>query len=282
MAKRKVIITGACGIIMTRVLPALGERYDLTLLDKRDTNRDGEKVEGVILTDLLDRNRDRYREHFRGADAVIHSGFVRAKEGEERYWVEVENVNMAYNVYQTCVEENVRRLVVISSNHAADYYERLIWSDRMLAVTPDMKPISDNYYGWAKIAYEALGFVFASGNETGGKKLQNVQVRIGAPRETDLGRCSSDDLKKVHRALGAYESLRDEVQLLVRSIETENIEDENGIPFQIFYGISDNTHAFWDISNARRIIGFEPEDDSAIRFADKVAAFVAEAAKRSG
>ena len=124
---------------MTRVLPALRERYDLTLLDKRNTNPDGKEVEGVILTDLLDRNRDQYREHFKGADAVIHSGFVRAKEGEERYWAEMENVNMSYNVYQTCVEEDVRRLVVISSNHAGDYYERLIWADKMLAVTPEKR-----------------------------------------------------------------------------------------------------------------------------------------------
>ena len=281
MAKRKVVITGACGTIMTRVLPALRERYDLILLDKRNTNPDGEEVEDVILTDLLDRNRDQYREPFKGADAVIHSGFVRAGEGEERYWAEADNVNMAYNIYQTCIEENVRRLVVISSNHAGDYYERLIWADKMLAVTPDMKPLSDNYYGWAKVAYEALGFVFATGNVTGGKKLQNVQVRIGGPRETDLDKCGPDDLKKMRRALGAYESLRDEVQLLVKSIETENIDDENGIPFQIFYGISGNTHAFWDISNARRVIGFEPEDDSATRFADRVAALIAGAAKKS-
>ena len=282
MAKRKVVITGACGVIMTRMLPTLRERYDLILLDKRNTNPDGEEVEGVILTDLLERNRDRYREHFRGTDAVIHSGFVSAKEGEEPYWAEAENVNMAYNVYQTCIEENVRRLVVISSNHAGDYYERLIWADKMLSVTPDMKPLSDNFYGWAKVAYEALGFVFATGKVTGGKKLQNVQIRIGGPRETDLDKCGPDDLKRLHRALGVYVSLRDEVQLIVKSIETENIEDENGIPFQIFYGISGNTHAFWDISNARRIIGFEPEDDSAIRFADKVAAIIAAAAKKSG
>jgi hypothetical protein len=282
MAKRKVVITGACGFIMTRVLPALRERYDLTLLDKRNTNPDGEKVEGVILTDLLNRDRDSYREHFRGVDAVIHSGFVRAKEGEERYWVEAGNVDMAYNVYQTCIEEGVRRLVVISSNHAADYYEHLIWTNRMLCVTPDMKPLSDNFYGWAKIAYEALGFVFATGNVTRGKRLQNVQIRIGAPRETDLDKFGPDDLKQVHRALGAYESLRDEVQLIVKSIETESIEDENGVPFQIFYGISGNTHAFWDIANARMIIGFEPQDDSALHFADRVTRIISEAAKRYG
>lgn len=29
-----------------------------------------------------------------------------------------------------------------------------------------------------------------------------------------------------------------------------------------FYGISNNTRMFWDISNARQVIGYEPKDDS--------------------
>ena len=68
------------------------------------------------------------------------------------------------------------------------------------------------------------------------------------------------------RDLGAYISSRDLQQLFVRSIETEAIEDEWGVPFQIFYGISGNARAFWSIANARRMLGYEPEDDSEVRF----------------
>jgi hypothetical protein len=56
-------------------------------------------------------------------------------------------------------------------------------------------------------------------------------------------------------------------QLFIKSIETENICDENGVPFQIFYGISENPHAFWSIVNARKVIGYKPLDNSEIRFA---------------
>ncbi|MBI4531411.1 MAG: NAD(P)-dependent oxidoreductase, partial [Candidatus Latescibacteria bacterium] len=154
MVKRKVVITGGAGYIAGRMLPALRERYDLTLLDRKTKNQEGEDVEGVITVDLLNRNRDTYRRYFRGADAVVHCGFLRASTPEDRYWVESDNVNMAYNIYQTCLEEDVRRVVIISSNHATDYYERLIWTDRMEFVTPDMRPLSDNFYGWAKAAYE--------------------------------------------------------------------------------------------------------------------------------
>ena len=181
---------------------------------------------------------------------------------------------MAHNVYQTCVEEGVRRVVVISSNHAADYYERLIWTDKLDFVTPDMMPLSHGYYGWAKAAYELLGFTFAVGEINKGKKLENVHLRIGGPRETDVSRSGPEDLKKLHRGLGAYLSRRDQVQLTVKSIEAESIEDENGVPFQIFYGVSANAHNFWSIANARKVIDYQPEDNSAVRFADEIAAIM--------
>ena len=282
MAKRKVLITGGTGYIAGRMLSELRQRYDLTILDIKDTNREGEKVEDVIITDLLDKDRDNYRQYFQGVDSVIHCGFIgSASQAHRQFWKELDNVAMCYNIYQTCVEEGVRRAVVCSSNHAADFYERLIWQDKMEFVTPDMIPLSDNYYGWAKISYESLGFVFATGAMTDGIRLENVQLRIGGPRETDIEGLGASDLKRVHRALGAYLSLRDQVQLIVKSIEAEDIADEKGVPFQIFYGISDNTHRFWSIQNARDVIGYAPEDDSQSRFANQISGVLAAAKNES-
>lgn len=281
MPRRKVVVTGAAGYVAGRMLPALRERYDLTLLDVSTRNRDGVEVPGIAVVDLTDPNRDLYRHHFRGADAVIHCAFVRAKCPEDRYWAERTNVDLAYNVYQTSLEEGVRRVVVCSSNHAADYYEKLIWTDRWDTVTPETRPLSDNFYGWAKEAYEHLGFVFATGNERDGRRLENVQIRIGGPRETDIDQCDASDLKKLHRALGAYLSIRDQVQLFIKSIETEDIRDENGVPFQIFYGISGNSHRFWSIANAQKILGYAPEDDSQVRFAEKLARILRDAQERA-
>ena len=48
MAKRKVLITGGTGYVAGRMLPALRERYDLTILDIVRTNREGDEVEGVV------------------------------------------------------------------------------------------------------------------------------------------------------------------------------------------------------------------------------------------
>jgi len=69
--------------------------------------------------------------------------------------------------------------------------------------------------------------------------------------------------------------------LTIKSIENEHIEDEYGIPFQIFCGVSGNTHNFWSLANARRIIGYTTEDNSQIRFADKIAKIMAVAQETS-
>lgn len=280
MGKRKVVLTGASGYIAGLLLPALRERYDLTLLDVRTRDRDGHEAADVHIADLTDPQRDRYRHFFRGADAVVHCGFVRADDPARRFWAELSNVQMAYNVYQTAWEENVRRVVMTSSNHAADYYEPLILAHQWDFVAPDMRALSDNYYGWAKETYEHLGFVFAVG-KVNGSPLGNVQIRIGGPRETDVDRCPLGDLVRLRRALAVYISQRDLAQLYVKSIETDDIRDEHGVPFQIFYGISDNPHAFWSIANARRVIGYQPSDNSELRFADLIAEHI-RAAKRQG
>jgi UDP-glucose 4-epimerase len=273
MTKRHVVVTGAAGLIASLLLPALRSRYDLTLLDARREGPDGKTISEVQIVDLLDRNRDAYRRHFRGADAIVHCGFVRAQDPsniDQQFFAELSNVALAYNVYQTAWEENVQRVVVASSNHAADYYERLILGKLHDFVLPDDRPLSDNFYGWAKDAYEHLGFVFATAN-LNGRPLENVQIRIGGPRETDVAACRPGDLTCMRRALAVYISQRDMAQLFIKSIEAKDIRDANGVPFQVFYGISDNPHAFWSIVNARRVIDYAPEDNSEIRFSDQIA-----------
>jgi hypothetical protein len=239
-----------------------------------------------MVVDLTKPDRNEYREHFRGADAVIHCGFVSAPKldattwqdnSDAKFWAEHTNVALAYNVCRVALEEGVRRVVVCSSNHATDYYERLVWDGRLDMVTPEMPPRSDNWYGWAKAAYELLGFVFATG-KVDGRKLEIVQWRIGGPRDDDIDQVKPGDIKVMHRALGAYLSKRDQVQQAVRMVETEDIRDEHGVPFLIVYGISGNTHRFWSIASARVKLGYAPEDDSQVNFADKIAA-IARAAR---
>lgn len=280
MSKKRVVVTGATGYIVQRMWAELHERYEIVALDVRTTTRDGAEVPGIRTVDLADPDRDAYREHFSGAAAIFHSAFVSAPgldassfadNSDPKFQAEHANVAMAFNVYRTAQEEGVKRVVVASSNHAASYYERLIWAGRWDFVTPDMPPYSDSFYGWSKLAYEQLGFVFATG-QVAGQRLEVVQLRIGGPRDdADLDSIEPGDIKRMHRGLGAWLSRRDQFQLVAKSIDTPNIENEHGVPFQIFYGVSGNTHSFWSIANARRVIGYEPEDNSQVRFADRIA-----------
>ncbi len=297
MTKRKVVVTGAAGKVAGQVLPALRDRYELVLLDIKNSTRDGQPIPDIQIADLVDRDRDRYRQHFQGADAIVHFGFVgnsnpaAGNAADARFWDEFANVQMAYNLYQTALEEGVRRVVVASSNHAADYYEPLILDGKHNFVDPNGRALSDNYYGWAKATYEHLGFVFACGRQatvsspmaavapTTGRQLENVQLRIGGPRETDVAACRLGDLRCMRRALGVYISDRDLQQLVVKSIEHADIRDEEGIPFQIFYGISANSHAFWSLANARKVIGYAPQDNSEIRFREVIARHIAASEK---
>jgi hypothetical protein len=286
MHRRRVVITGAVGYIAQRMLPDLQARWDVVPIDVAARTRTGVEVPGIVIADLARPDRNEYRRHFRGADAVIHCAYVSGPgfdattwqdNSDAKFWAEHMNVALAYNVYRTAQEEGVRRVVVASSNHAGDYYERLVWAGRLDMVTPEMPPRSDNWYGWAKAAYELLGFVFATGRA--GRPLEVVQWRIGAPRDDDIDRVEPGDLPTLHRALGAYLSRRDQVQQAIRMVEAPDIADEHGVPFLIVYGISGNSQRFWSLANARQKLGYAPEDDSEVAFAEKIAR-IAAAARR--
>ena len=285
--KRRVLVTGASGYIAAQLLPEFRERYDLTLVDVTDTDRAGNQVDGIVIADLADADRSGYERLFRGVDAVVHLGYRRSSPGGvfgeaiphiDRFDTEFANVRMANNVYRAAYDAGVRRLVVASSNHAADWYEHaLIHRQQKEVVSPNEVPWSDNFYGWAKAAYELLAWPYASGNF--GRQLEFVHVRIGAPRELDATtyeaqeearRPAGSGLANYKRDLGAYLSPRDLRQLVARGIDTEDIRDEHGVPWVVVYGISGNTRAFWSLESARRVLGYEPQDDAEVRLADDV------------
>jgi NAD+ dependent glucose-6-phosphate dehydrogenase len=271
-ARRRVLVTGATGYIASQLLPVLRERYELVLLDVRTTDASGQQVSGAQIADFLAEDITPLARHFEGVDAVVHLGYWRPPgktvTGQDKSYLEERpNVDMAERVYRLALDHGVRRVVVASSNHAADWYEPLLHARRIDTIGPRDLPRTDNYYGWAKIAYEALGWMYACG--AFGRKLEIVQLRIGAPREIAAADFAGKPAQ-YKRDLGAYISARDIQQLVVRSIEAGPLEDEWGVPFQIFYGISNNTRAFWSITNARAVIGYAPEDDSEVKYADDI------------
>ena len=287
---KRVLMTGATGYIANQLLPTFRETYEMTLVDVKAENPRGEPVAGVQIADLIDPDRAKYAALFEGIDAVVHLGYKRrAGEPLDHFFDEKANVEMAYNVLRTAYDSNVPRVVMASSNHAADWYEHnLIHTRKMETLDPYRLPLSDNFYGWAKATYEHLGFLFACGlsgfgdaasgesHTTGtptGRGMGVVMVRIGAPRELDIDLYRGDPAA-YKRDLGAYISPRDLTQLFQKGMEAPNIENEHGVPWQVVYGISGNTRAFWSLTNARHALGYEPQDDSEVKFASDIHGFL--------
>ena len=183
MTDHKVLLTGATGYIASQLLPTLRERYDLALLDVKEADRGGNRVANVVTADLSGPDPDKYVQHFRDVDTVVHLGYARRRGAPlDDFYDERVNVDMAYNVLRAAYDSGAQRVVMASSNHAADWYEHALIHEREKEMLyPYELPLSDNFYGWAKATYEHLGFLFASG--TFGRKLEVVMVRIGAPRE---------------------------------------------------------------------------------------------------
>ena len=279
----RVLLTGATGYIAGQLLSTFRERYDLRLLDVREEDAEGRRVEGVETANLLGDDRSTLEPFFSGVDVVVHTGYARpvgaspgaapgARSGidaQTLYEAERRNVDMMQRVYQLALEGSVRRVVAASTNQAAKWYERPYFAGLKDRVSPEDYPRPDNFYGWAKAAYEPLGFLYACGSL--GRKLEVIQLRIVVPREIDADDFVDEPPERYVRELAGYISKRDLQQLFCRSIETVDVEDKYGVPFHIFYGVSNNARTFWSITNAREVIGYEPQDDSEVRFAEDIA-----------
>ena len=146
-----------------------------------------------------------------------------------------------YCIYEACVRRNCPRVVFASTNHVTGMYEK-----DGIDTGPDMPVRPDSFYGASKAHGEALGRYYSDNFD-----LAVICLRIGSfqAEESVINR-------KSDRILSTWLSHRDAVQLCWRSIEKEQVK------FGIYYGISGNTRAYWDIRNAVSELGYAPEDDA--------------------
>lgn len=237
MGLKKVLITGAAGRIGRVLRDGLKGRYDLRLLDHNTVlpAETGEEIYVASITDL-----DRMVEIMDGVDAVVHMAgnpSVRATFEE----VLETNIRGTYCIYEAAKQTGTNRVVFASTNHVTGFYER-----EGIYTTPEMPVRPDSYYGASKAFGESVGryYVDAFG-------LSVICLRIGWFQTDEAVRNRKSD-----HILSTWLSHRDTVQLVWRSIEAESVK------FGIYYGISNNTRAYWDIRNAREELGYEPEDNA--------------------
>jgi nucleoside-diphosphate-sugar epimerase len=243
----RILITGINGLIGTILRKALEERYEIYGLDTNDPFS-----ERVLSADISDYGQvARAIQQFRSLDAIIH---LAGNPSVNASWEAVLSANIigTRNIFEAAREFEVPRVVFASSNHATGAYQGFE-PDLNTFTQPELPKISpqdpirpDSDYGVSKVFGEAVARYYS--DRWG---IKAICLRIGAVLENDDPTEQSQNRK-------IWLSHRDLVQLVEKSLSTN-------VAFGIYYGVSNNKGAFWDISNARADLGFEPVDDASTR-----------------
>ena len=253
----RVLVTGAEGVIGGVVRRHLADRYQLSYL----THRPAEFPSHVAdIADLVS-----IQPAFEGIDAVVH---LAGASSIDAPWASVltDNIIGTYNVFEAARQAHLSRVVFGSSNHTVGMYEVLgapeiydLADRRQYSTEVPVRP--DSLYGASKVYGEAIGRLYA--DRYG---LSVICLRIGAVREhDDPTDVSAERPSSMLRALTAEQtrtrlravwlSHRDCAQLIGRALDTS-------VDWAVVYGISNNPRRFWDLEEARQVLGYEPADSA--------------------
>ncbi len=236
----RVAVTGGDGLIAGILRSGFSDRFDAHWLSRSDAD----------VSDLAALERG-----FAGADAVVH---LAATADVGAGWDEVlpANVIGAYNAFEAARRAGVKRVVFASSNHAMGMYQ---WDDERFAdparpaeVATEAPIRPDSLYGTSKAWGEAIGRFYAERHG-----LAVVCLRIGWVTADDRPPSSTAHRPEpphvARRAPGMWLSHRDCLSL----IETALTAD---VSFAIANGVSDNVGRWFSLDEARRLLGWEPQD----------------------
>ncbi|MCS7480470.1 NAD-dependent epimerase/dehydratase family protein [Umezawaea endophytica] len=175
-------------------------------------------------------------EAVRDADAVLH---LAANPSPGQDWDTAYRRNVvATEILLRACGDRVPRVVLASSVHAMGLYHR---PDREL-ISPEWTPRPCCAYGRSKVDVEELGRRHA---ERHGVSV--VCLRLGSTGYPLLEQRYAD-----------MQLFDDDARQLVLAALTADVR------FGVYFGVSANTPARWDIANARTELGYRPVHDSAV------------------
>jgi len=243
MSIRKILITGAAGRIGSFLTARLVGRYDCVLTDIRPP--DDAHGYPFVAADIAD--LEAMRAVCQGIDTIVH---LAADPNRRATWESLlpRNIIGAYNVFQAAAEAGCRRVIFASTiNVVAGYPDDV-------QVHTDMPVRPPNLYGATTAWGEAVGRFYADQ-----RGLSVICLRFGAVRDGQAE--AIKDLAKDVSLFSAILTYEDMTRLVVASLEAPD-----DLRFGIFNGISNNRWKRLDLSEAREVLGYAPEDDSFVIF----------------
>ena len=238
-ARRRVLVTGAAGNIGSYFSAHSHQKYDLRLM-VRDEDEDSSAIQEfgeVVTCDLAD--LPKLEKLCEGVDTVLH---LAGNGSPAQTWNSVieNNITGTYHAFVAAKAAGCRRVIFASSIHAVSGYPKGIQVKTSEPVNPG------DLYGVSKCFGEAMGRYMAVQ-----EGLSAIALRIGAfqPAAT----AERPDLS----LMDGWVSQRDLNQLIERCIDAENLQ------WAVFHGLSNNAFNRLDISDARELVGYDPQDDFA-------------------
>jgi UDP-glucose 4-epimerase len=236
--RRRVLVTGAAGKIGSYFAEHSHQHYDLRLMVHRlDERADALRPFGQVVAGELS-DLAKLKEYCQGVDTVVH---LAGDPDPGAAWKSLLEGNIigTYNVFVAAKAAGCRRVIYASSIHAVSGYP----ADVQVKTSEPVNP--GDLYGVTKCFGEALGRYMAEQ-----EGLSVIALRIGAFQPIEAAREEGSI-----GMLDAFVSQRDLNQLIERCIDVESIS------FAILHGLSDNRFKRLDISDARALVGYQPQDD---------------------
>jgi nucleoside-diphosphate-sugar epimerase len=233
--QRRVLITGAAGNIGRFLTNLFADRYSLVLADIARPSDDRFPFIDLNITDA-----DAVRRACEGIDTVVH---LAADPSMYAPWESLlpNNLIGLYQVFEGAHQAGCRRVVFASSINAVFGYP----ADVQVHTNMPVRPI--NLYGATKAWGEAVARVYADTHN-----MSALCLRFGWVIDR-----TSKLLRPDHEWLDIALTYEDLGRLVGAAIDAPDT-----LRFGIFHGISNNRYKRLDLTDARTILGYDPQDDA--------------------
>ena len=248
--RRRVLVTGAAGYIAGQLLPAFRERYDLTLVDVTRTTPRRSRGGRRRAAGPARRPGRPVRRAVRRGRHVVHCG-MRPPAGTPSYAAERVNLDMTARVYEVAAGGR-RAAGGLHQHQPGRQVVRAVVEGGAPATGSVRRTIRGRTASTAGPRRRTRPSVSSTRPARSAGRWRSCRSASSRPRPIRAEAFADRPLVDYLRDITGWISERDLQQLYVRSIEADSIADPDGVPFQIFYGVSDNARTFWSITNARR------------------------------